>query len=1715
VRRLLAFLIPFVAGVALLVWLDDPPKRPEPSAPTTAETATGASDEAGVVLDGKVYAAGFEPTEGAVARRRWVVTSRDSSTVQQRDELLDVVAELFDPPTGDLEAHVEAARGVVQRTGAVTELEMPIPDERIDLEVVTGQLLIGMPIVPLDFSTATLAVDLERRLLRTYDRANVDGEGLAAEGRGLEIGLAGPDRPGYLRFESEGRVALDHRSGERITLTSGGQLLVQQNGEPVTADAPRPFTLDAYHQARIETEGEQALELDAERIRIYGHTAPGPEARSALDRVVATGNAVLRTARGEVRDSRIVVTFTADGQPQRAVLDDAPRAMLRLGDDDDATPGTRDADLELRHSAGMHIDWEADGMRFLVIGPCELALGDATLRGAGDVRGFATLDGLSFTLSAAESIALATTDGELITSGLRVDLTRRDAGTPDETRRLEARTDNGAEMTGTLADGRAFTMTTTGTTVALRQDERLTIPSAGGAVFTVFGELDAIDVIATAGRVRDFDPAGPSLVAEDDVTYVGPEGRGHGARLRMDGLESVQIDGDRDLAAHWDGLGIVASADRIRREGDTLFTSGDVVADYLPTIAGQDAYHVECETLRVDHDLRRDAGGGWERELLLRAEGGTRASVITADGEQEISADLLRARRIELFGSEKSKDVLASSTGIVAEGAAVGDFEFPGIELHLSGDRLVLDRRQAPGQVAQGVVRAEGNVHFDGEGSLDFAGDAAVFESDLDGNGSVQPEPGGRVTAIGRLPSHDLPFALEADRIDFAPERIEARRPIIDVERLAAPDAPRGGDLSARAERLVVTPEVLELEGAVEVDGTTPRGRQWRMRAPHVAFRARQSANDDTQLAGIDAWGGVEVEMGDFVRATGDRLIGRALLGSLRLEADPGNVARVIGSPVAFEAPWIEFDPLLQIVAGTGAGRALPAATAGTDQEHAWVVDHLGITTVFEPDSFIFVLQEPALRRTTQLNLLDEPSELLLRSTWAAFWVSRRGWLELPDRLETGPRTTDDLRALRIGQDSQPEQMFFHELLRRSLGDVGREVYFEGPVECHLAGELLSRFDAVYLDIATGHGWLADATLNVPGDLIGLGGSQVRVKADWLRYSSDGSLQSQEATLTPCDQEEPHVRIVTGDFRMRPARSNGKARFNFELHDNRVELYDALRLPLPPIVMAADKEGNPLYDTLRIGNSSRFGSFVEAGVSLDAGVVGEKVNALLGGNPFDYDATYSVRGSWLGSRGGMLDLGLMTSSKDEYWFDLHLGTVFDKGEDRGYVRVYREGHSDIRKWLRARGRYHMDDREWLEVGASVQDDAAVQSEFYEGDFTRYEQDETFLRWRKVDDAWMYDANLKAHVESFRTEIEELPSVGAFRGRTPLAELGGHPLIYTGEARVDMLRRREGDPPLVDHDDDPLTPPIPAVSPFGFPATFADGLGERDVLRFDTSQRLELPVPLGFGGLRATPFVGARGTFWDEAATGDGSPSRVVAEAGLRLATMLWRPAAGGGVHQLVPFAQVRGDVVSEESGGTPVTFDEVEDPVDGEFIDLGLRGRFDVGAGGAVFDAELRATHATGVTGRDDGWLPGAVFARLAFEPWQVPLQVWHDARYDLSRGDTQYSLTAVGLQPGDRFEMEAVHRRGDDLLGDTLFNAATLSALFRATEKWELQASQTVDLTDSGRLGSRFVVRRFGHDMIVDLDLAFRAGEGGASFGVSLKPRFGYKPRSIGVLNY
>jgi hypothetical protein len=285
---------------------------------------------------------------------------------------------------------------------------------------------------------------------------------------------------------------------------------------------------------------------------------------------------------------------------------------------------------------------------------------------------------------------------------------------------------------------------------------------------------------------------------------------------------------------------------------------------------------------------------------------------------------------------------------------------------------------------------------------------------------------------------------------------------------------------------------------------------------------------------------------------------------------------------------------------------------------------------------------------------------------------------------------------------------------------------------------------------------------------------------------------------------------------------------------------------------------------------------------------------------------------------------------------------------------------------------------------------------------------------------------------------------------------------------------------------------------------------------DSRHRVETPFDLGLMGVRVSPYLGVAGTAWSRGENEDSKPSRGAAIVGVEAQSSFYRTWSHGVVNTVTPSAGVHGDFASFEEDGNPLFLDSVDDPLTGEYLDLGIRSRWRVPGGARSLDLALRATHqrhvGAGIPERvADGWQPVLALGEILGVVQNVPFAIVHDADYDMKTGEASRSYSALSLLPWDNVGVEVAYNRGNKNPGERLYDAVSVGARWDATPKWQFEARHSLSRLESQALSSNLAFRRIGHDFMFELNYDYRSGEGGSSLSFKYRPLVGWRPPTFG----
>lgn len=1077
---------------------------------------------------------------------------------------------------------------------------------------------------------------------------------------------------------------------------------------------------------------------------------------------------------------------------------------------------------------------------------------------------------------------------------------------------------------------------------------------------------------------------------------------------------------------------------------------------------------------------------------------------------------------------------------------------------HYEGDGRLLDveagRIEAEGAF-RSVIESSDGTRPDLTGSTFVAKDtvsvvykAAVDQPSLrargstfvlvDGSrGTLKPDKGKRVRATGVTPGDGLPYTLVAKELVFQDERLEAIEPELD---LADPvPFPELGVAFERitAGRLVATNETITFTEGFQGFVQGNKGGKPDIRLGFVELdteqlrRAQGSKKDGESQRTIGPFEPVPPQEPVATEGQDDDDavdIGRTQIGgpfevnlpTLAISApnsyqDPEKKRlRLEQASVSLPEAGITFDAdVLWLDVGAmmaGGNRdflidAISPVVRGGTPERPWSLECASIESTVVGEEVMITLVAPVITAG------DDSA----RADYLALWVDRAAWSK------AGSSLRDPANALPPPDEGEQKPNFLAELLfeiqTEKYARYARALFMEGGVEIARADRRAAKGSRLYIDLQKAAAWLEDAELVYPlqsrGEEVPL-----RVRTERFETNEQGALTANGATLTTCDHEVPHFVVRTRLFSLEPRADGG---WRFAARGNRLKFQGGVQLPLPSIgnLVLDDEFGvegfeneagevTPLRD-IAIARTARFGTVLGAAFRFDIGDVGEWIAERIGMDPTHLKGKWDTQAQWLGSRGPLLGMGLYLREREpgndpdeDFRLDAFIGGIPDGGDDRGVVRVPDSEREDLRLWGYARSRYPIVRGEWLDVAFASQTDAGAQPEFYENEFLRFEQRDTFVRWRKSFGADYLTAGVQKRVDDFRSQKEELPSFLAYRGERSIGSVTGSPLLWGGTFEAGYFTRRQGE---VGRD-------IFSDLPGG-----ADpNIGDAETGRADLRQRVSLPIQTTVPGLKATPFVEARGTAWTDTLNEGGDAARGGVRAGTELSTVLHKVTGDGYLHTLAPRVAASADLVYEETDLTPIPLDALDNPYDGTIYEAGLRALWVRPATFENFDLDVRGILRTDrerdLEDRTELGVLGEYITRYGRGIGQVGLR--HDARYDMDSGETIFSRSALAIRPGDDFIAEIQYGQARGIDDAELYETAGLLTRWRVDPKWEIETRYVHDLVNDQQLFVEGVLRRFSHDFVFDLSIQDRAGEGSTTFSFNLAPLLGWTRSRLGMLD-
>jgi len=1692
-RPVLLFAVVFASG-GLLLWMADRkslgsrPDRPVDVGPRIqggptglAPTESAQQDAEGLLfvrIDGQAsvdtYAAGDGARQGAKNRLEGQFHALDANFTRYRVDNLTL--DVLDPDTQEIVETLTAQSGSFRVEPGQKAHTLTIADGgRVLLNEVVFVRQRDHAFAPLTLRAPRLELLLSTNELRSIedDEVDISGNGLSGGGQGLLF----QGESGMLRLARGGELVMQRPENAELHFSTPGKgpLEVRQTGPEGT---PGSMQASAKEGARLILTGEPPGRVDANTLLLVGHRVDGT---LLMERAEADGEVVV--VRGDARYSGARADLQLDefGELQTVTLEEDPTAEFTM----QRSAGTRTRVLT-KGKGPLTVTASEAGTRFELVGP-----GSAEAIGEGlEIHAQGTLQGI-IDPDRTQATILARDKVRVIQGASRLDTDTLDAV-------LLSGEDERAELS------------CVGPTRMSRRD-----PVRGLVSADVNGECDVLlsaghwivitarsvrtDVVGpdpvrvTAGLIEDLDLTTWVFRASEGVTWAGVEGAGSSNRAQLGEDGVLHLVGTDTVAAHVSLIG----------RGESKPGEDETPEEGSSDLRGASIHAREVHVSRYDFDAAGD--------VRLDAETGSGNMEILADAVElhlappDLDAGAAPDPEAPVPFTLKAKGVRSATLQGLEEKTIVGarDVEVEGVLVQGAGGE----------DLETSSLVASGDVHVQRQGPLPFEATGDTLVMDGDHKGRLEATHGNRVWVRGRFAPEGRAFELDATGLFFDGQDLNASNPEASLKGMGFdPAGGEGlalGELRVAAQHLEATPEGVDFSGGVLLQGTDAIGVPVLLRAGRLwisgTFVLGASA-----VSTIDSVRSLEVSegfrwvYGGLGRASGQRMI--ATRQSASFWGAPGEPAVIElgrgGGSLSLESRFIELD-LERFLVSSERG-----VIRSTGQGRQWSVSFADL----RPDD----REGRTLLAMTAPRFEDGINEA--RADFAGFWIHADRWMARgqealwgkPLPLEGGLTAPAEDTVLPRGP---LVDNVFRRLMAGDLGQYMRAAFADGNIEVVEDGHLAARASAIYLDMEQEQGVMENATLVARMQVTGGRSERVRVSAREMKTAADGSLRAQKATLTTSTHDEPTYVIETRQLVLEPRPDE---LWELSALGNRLVFDNRISVPLPSFGnLALNQRGDVVgfvtgddtvrsIDHLVIGDSARFGPMIGTAFRSDMGSVGRRVGDVLG---FGDEATgrWHSQFSYLGSRGFLFGLGLDLRERQpdlnqDSWLQITSRGIHDDNEDRGLVRVPVDDRDSLRLWSSARGRVPFSNVAWVDLALSSQTDPGVQAEFFQRQYQRYEERDNYLHYRDGRGADYFDATFGGHVDSFRTEVVERPSLGYYHGERSLGSIAGVDVLYGASLEFDSLSRREGD---LDYE-----------FPFTDSAGLPDGLGDREVLRANTTQRLSAPMSTGLAGLRVTPWLEGRGTLWDEDAAGDGGVTRSAALTGIDLATTLYKVSGSGWRHSLTPTLSYSSDLFVEESGGPLVRYDALDDPLGGEELGAGLRGLWTDPESQSRYDLEVKGLHRFNRPADQVDQTLLATLGSLRTTWGDMPVGLLHDGRIDMETGRTLYSRSTIAWRPGDPLLLQFVFRRGFDPLQGRLFEVASFDARWRIDPKWEIEVGEDISIVGNGNLRTHVALRRFGADFLLETVLTDRAGEGGPSLSISFSPLFLWTPRRMGMLD-
>lgn len=513
--------------------------------------------------------------------------------------------------------------------------------------------------------------------------------------------------------------------------------------------------------------------------------------------------------------------------------------------------------------------------------------------------------------------------------------------------------------------------------------------------------------------------------------------------------------------------------------------------------------------------------------------------------------------------------------------------------------------------------------------------------------------------------------------------------------------------------------------------------------------------------------------------------------------------------------------------------------------------------------------------------------------------------------------------------DSPPDLKALLPEQRRDIVLLIRSLYAKGSVSFEMEDVQNLLCNKLWFSMVSDRAVMEGVKLRIPLDRPGdAGGGESSFYLDARKVVKQSHrLVAYDARMSTCSAGEPHYALRSD----RLSVVQGKESVRFIGEGNHLDVQGLPSVPLPDYTYYSDQENWVPIQGFRFGSSRNLGFFALIKFGGRWNDLGQSIVELFHEGPEKFRGEWYLETGYSDRRGVPLDAGISYELPGSFMGDIDYFYLQDQGSDIRAPTRKLGGQPvtwDDRQFGKTSNRILFSDSLRLDLQAMKSTDESVYLEFRPNALKGEEPLETSLDLRYREDNYLVSVTGRTNLDDYQYDTtvkltskfkQELPYLRADAFTAPLFEVAdGVPLVLDAEVGQGYL----------DNQFDASLPSSPQEKSY----------------RSDVGLELSTPIRLGPWALR--PYLSGR-DIWYSDTPGDQSKNRILLEAGISLATRVWRDfdVAWGDLgihglrHEIIPEIRFGDRFEVSDPASDFYQFDQADALDEASFVDVGLLNR--------------------------------------------------------------------------------------------------------------------------------------------------------------------------------